>query len=471
MTTVERPYYANGRRLAAGDLRLEQHYQIAMRRMLNRGQFTAGVMSGLEVSRVDATHVRVAPGLALDPAGREIVLPDGPDGERTLAVPAQPPVTSLGGYFLVARYAEDRVTGDDGPCGSVDDATARVREHAELLWTETYPAPDLCDPLRPSVDCAIVLAFVNLTNACEIGSIEIGVRQFAHPTHVSQTSAYALEGEKDLDQANPKVLHFHVRGGAANSITLFLWGDKFSSIYYTELGKHAHTMSGVSISPSAGGLTGHKHDLSHSHGLPDTKGNGEGVHTHAILIRASMDHVVTGNPLLPFPDTANQRYIVFNSDSPHQKWVQDSDPHWHSFSSNTDAADPTSTGDPTSLAAAPQHPHTFSATIDPSGNATDLARGGAPYRYFAELKVELDGTDITPQIADRLPSVFQRQLGNGQATHPIVREGAGPLDLLEIAGAAGRTLDVGPHTLTFRLDRPPDGSANGGNLHYNLYVE
>jgi hypothetical protein len=470
MTMVERPYYANGRRLAAGDLRLEQHYHIAMRRMLNRGLFTAGVVNGLEVTKVDATQVRVAPGLALDPAGREIVVPDGPDDEHTLAVPAQPPVTSLGGYFLVARYAEDRVPGDDGPCAPAGDTTGRVWEHAELLWTETYPAHDLCDPLQPSVDCAVVLAVVNLTNACQISSIEIGVRQYAHPTHVSETTAYALEGEKDLDQDNPKVLHFHIRGGAPNAVTLFLWGDRFSSAYYTEMGKHAHTMSGVSIGLNAGGLTGHKHDLSHSHGLPDTDGNG--IHTHAILVRASMDHIVTGNIFVPMPDTAGQRYIVFNSDRPHQQWVQDSDPHRHGFSSNTEDANPASTGDPTALAASPQHAHTFSATIDSTGNTTYPARGGAPYTHFAELTVELDGTDITTQIADRLPSTFNRQLGNGRDDHPIVSEGAGPLDLLEIAGAAGRTLEVEkPHTLTFRVARLPDGSANGGNLHYNLYVE
>src|SRR5689334_14070955 len=103
MTTVERLYFADGRRLSAGDFRLEQHYHIGIRRLLTSGLFTAGVVNGLEVSKVDATHVLVAPGLAIDPAGREIVVPDGPDADRTLAVPAQPPVTRLGGYFLVAR--------------------------------------------------------------------------------------------------------------------------------------------------------------------------------------------------------------------------------------------------------------------------------------------------------------------------------------------------------------------------------
>ena len=53
MTAVERLHYYNGQRLDAADLGLEQHYHLAMRRLLNRGLFTPGVVDGLEVDQPD----------------------------------------------------------------------------------------------------------------------------------------------------------------------------------------------------------------------------------------------------------------------------------------------------------------------------------------------------------------------------------------------------------------------------------
>ena len=217
MDGIERLHYYNGRRLAAADFCVEQHYHIAMRRLLNQGLFTPGVVNGLEVKKADATHVLVAPGLALDPAGREIVVPDGPDEDRTIAVPAQPATKKLGGYFLVVRYREEQIPASEDPCAApATPQAARIRESAELTWTEDYPAPSLCDPKRPSIDCAVVLALVTTTAACEISAIEVDIRQDSRPKNVSQISAFALEGEKDIDKDNPKILHFQISGGAPN---------------------------------------------------------------------------------------------------------------------------------------------------------------------------------------------------------------------------------------------------------------
>ena len=62
MNGLERLYYANGQRLAATELRLEQRYHIDVRRLLTRGLFTAGVVQGLEVTRATARSVTVAAG-------------------------------------------------------------------------------------------------------------------------------------------------------------------------------------------------------------------------------------------------------------------------------------------------------------------------------------------------------------------------------------------------------------------------
>ena len=57
MNGVERLHYFNGQRLVARDLEIEQRYFITVRRMLNRGLYSPGVVDGLEVSKVDGRHV------------------------------------------------------------------------------------------------------------------------------------------------------------------------------------------------------------------------------------------------------------------------------------------------------------------------------------------------------------------------------------------------------------------------------
>ena len=250
MSTIERLHYANGRRLDADDLRLEQHYHIAMRRLLNRGLFTPGEVNGLEVEKSEkpekARKVTVKPGLALDPLGRELIVPN----ETEVAVPNQPPVNKARpGYFLVIRYDEFALPGEAHPCAANGAAPepSRIVERPLLEWTEQWPDHRNCEKATSSLDCSIVLALVTLDSACQVSGVETGsgLREYAYPVHLSQVQAVALEGEKNLDKDNPKVVHFHVRGGAPTSVLLYLWGAKFSSLYYTELGKHHHDVGGL----------------------------------------------------------------------------------------------------------------------------------------------------------------------------------------------------------------------------------
>jgi hypothetical protein len=509
MNAVERLHYYNGRRLDAADLRVEQHYHVAMRRLLNRGLFTPGVVNGLEVSKVDTTHVRVAPGLAIDPLGREIVVPDVPDADRTLAVPGQPPTRKLGGYFLMVRYVEEPIPASEDPCAEpATSQAARIRERAELVWTEDFPAHDLCDPLKPSLDCAIVLALVATTTACEIERIEIGVRQYAHPTHVSQVSAIALEGEKDIDKDNPKVLHFQIRGGSPNSVILHLWGGKFSSLHYTEMGSHSHSVSGT-LDKVQVDLPQHQHDLSaavsakatpqthghgtHGHGTGGAASHGHGAHDHNLWVNASNSDLPlalahTLFPTAPVTWTAvwpgwwfQRAGRPFNKPNAggaqaDDKWVVKSSvdettldsvsveaggDHTHGLTGNTAL---------NAASKAPEHGHPFTGSISLAGASVGAnglpyqARSGPRYEYVDRMKVELDGVPITTEILARLPSAWQ-SLGDGFATHQLIDEGTGPLDLIEIANAAGKTIDVGSHTLTFSV------ASGGGKVLYNLYVE
>ncbi|MEU4219147.1 hypothetical protein [Actinoplanes sp. NPDC026623] len=469
MNQVERLHYYNGRRLTAADFAVEQQYHLAMRRLLNHGLFTPGVVNGLEVSKVDATHVRVAPGLALDPAGRELVVPLGPDEQRTVVVPAQRPTRRAGGYFLVLRYAEERIPATEDACASpATPQAARIREVAELLWTEDFPAPGLCDPNRSSIDCAVVLALVTTTATCEIDDIVIGVRQYARPTHVSQVSAFAVEGEKDIDRDNPKVLHFQIRGGSPNSVVLQLWGDRFSTLHYTELAQHAHALSAIAVGGTSVPLLSHQHDQAHTHSIPRTAD--DGVHRHSILVRPSLEHIATeGPPLIPIPPLpASLRYVEMNGfrlpSDPARPFVQDSDGHGHNSGGPTGAATPATSGTPTSVAAAPLHSHTFAATVDASG--TQQTRNGPPYGFLNKLQVNFDGQDITAEVVAKLPNSWGGLLGNGDAAHGLNdARGTDLLDLIEIVNAAGLVIDTGPHTLTFSV------AAGGGKILYNLYVE
>jgi hypothetical protein len=79
---LDRVNYFNGQRLDAADFRADQDYQIRVRRKLFSSLYPiGGIVEGLEVTKhpSDAHKVRVAPGVALDFLGREIILLDPTD--------------------------------------------------------------------------------------------------------------------------------------------------------------------------------------------------------------------------------------------------------------------------------------------------------------------------------------------------------------------------------------------------------
>jgi hypothetical protein len=76
LKTAVRNSYFYGQLLGVANLELETDYGIEQRRMLNRLVLGWGVVCGLDVEvSDDGERIRVHPGVALDPAGREIVVP------------------------------------------------------------------------------------------------------------------------------------------------------------------------------------------------------------------------------------------------------------------------------------------------------------------------------------------------------------------------------------------------------------
>lgn len=110
----ERPRYFEGQLLTADDLRDEQDYWVRKHRLHNIALHGSGVVCGLAVMSQGDGAVTVAPGIAIDRLGREIVV-TGPV-EIKLA-------TGLLECEVVLRYAEEPVHGEP----------TRIRDGFEVL--------------------------------------------------------------------------------------------------------------------------------------------------------------------------------------------------------------------------------------------------------------------------------------------------------------------------------------------------
>ena len=511
MNGVERLHYFDGQRLVAQDLELEQKYFIAVRRMLNRGLYSPGVVNGLQASTVDSRHVRVSHGLALDPAGREVILLS----DTTLAVPSRLPSSPLGGYFLVIQYGEETRPGTRADCRQGVGTTPPdlIMEVPQLAWTETWPNQQACGEKGHPSDCAVVLALVKLDASCQISAIDPAVRQYAHSAVPNQVQAYGLEGEKDIDPYNAKVLHFQIRGGPPDAVLLYLWGDAISSLLYTELGSHKHQLSTTATVPQTD-VASHTHSVppatssKDSHVVTDgviqgTQGSGidpgkdplaAGTIGHTHPIRQAANPATGIGAAGEGAGTPPDQY-----DSILTFWGTDTDGFstWSGIPSTfgpTHPSDPTAGPGTTFVQMDGVHTHqsgrvetdkatagTFNntETITVSGGIADAgntapaigslqyqARDGDPaYGYFDSLRLKLDGTDITGLVTAQLGWT---SLGDGTASHPIVTSGTGSVDLVRL----GLSLGVGSHTLEMSLNPAATPSANsGGKVLYNLFVQ
>jgi hypothetical protein len=472
---LERLGYFNGQRLEAHDYRLEQRYHIDARRMLNRGLFSPGVVSGFLVEKVpnETRKVRVRQGVALDPVGRETILLD----DVLVDVPNQKP-TEGPGYLLVARYSEASVEGGDPWCGGPTGAPrpARLREEVVLEWSEHAPDHRRCRSGSEGLDCGVLLALVTLTASCEVDAIFTGVREYARPTHISQVQPFSFEGEKDIDAANPKRLRFNINGVPA-SVRLYLWGDRFSTLYYTELGEHSHTFD--KPTEPATRIDPHTHSLSdHTHEVLSSP-----PHRHQVLAsRAALN--VTGQmgalPKIGSVDTGESpAYSDHGWHWDGLKWIEQTD--WpfiedepiprldsagHPVATETSVPSLDATGSEVTGDGSDFHRHQLPAT-SPFG-ADVAARGphGSAYGYLNNLRVGLRvglvSTDITDSILKRLNWA---RLGTSNPNDLLNTEGTGEIDLLAIANENKIDLSLpGTYELTFSV------KSGGGKVAYNLFV-
>jgi hypothetical protein len=453
---LDRVNYFNGQRLEAADFRADQDYQIRVRRKLLSSLYSVGVVQGLEVN-LDPTsqhQVIVSPGLALDYWGREIILFD-----PTPVVVSGTPTPANGvtiGNFLTIAYAEQRVQPTSDGCGVATPvkgcggtlswgAPTRIRAEPKLEMADSWPSDQTGK---------IVLAQIALQAGCQVGTIESGVRKYAVPAKPPATQPISLEGEKDIDSKNSKILYFHIAGDVPDTVTLYLRGEQFSTLFYTELGNHTHpdTLSKPNIT------------------IPD--------HTHTFA------GVTTGigKQDATKPPTLVAWTVNDNTDIAFRMYGQSGLPRRQENLTQTNPGD----GDIVQLSNFEQHTHDIPAgktdpagggsyslgtiTPAPAGVDAPTARSGAGTKalgYVKTLTVKYDGRDITQPILQQLLGNNASDwpngstLGDGTAGHVFVKDGTGPISLTDL----GLAFTPGPHQLEFSV-----GDGNGGKVQYNLYV-
>ncbi len=123
----ERSRFFTGQLLTANDLQREQDYHRDKARQHNRFLHGWGVVAGLKVS-VDQGAVVVAPGLALDCAGNELIL----------ATEERVSLSGLTGrHYVTIRYIELPTAQIPSPSGEVE--VSRIKEAVALRVLSTNP--------------------------------------------------------------------------------------------------------------------------------------------------------------------------------------------------------------------------------------------------------------------------------------------------------------------------------------------
>jgi hypothetical protein len=518
---LDRLNYYNGQRLEASDLKLEQEYHIRTRRWLNKSLYTAGIARGLDIrAEKDSRFVIVSPGLALDTDGREILLLE----EEHIFVPGKVQTTGgseakVEGLYLTIRYNDEAIQEERNGC--IPKSTNGKKNVNRVPWggpalVRAKPVFNWSDALPYDSSGKILLGEVELTADCtKVHQIHAGVRRYVGAASSAKVHQYALEGERHIDKNNPGRIYFHVRGRQPNSVTLYLRAEKFSTLHYTEMGRHTHGVSGVATRTRPANTID-----AHSHTLTQVGTTDEQNHTHddfqatyfgddGRTNNCAISLVNLGNAAgeLPPNTQAGQgnlarkvstdgtesmsgpRLAPASPPTTLKAEVRGASPHKHDLAgTGGSTAQTDSTPIPQGT---PSHVHpidTLSLSIGyagandtpvPDGPASPAysARSGAPLTYVNDLQILIDGVPVKEAIVAQLKDAdatwftySQDKLGNGLENHPLV------MDPITKKGGTGEIkLDILPNIYFLdgehSIELSVKGDGNGGRILYNLYVE
>ena len=524
---LERLNYFNGQRLEALDLKTEQDYHIRTRRWLNKSLYSAGIGRGLEVRKVppdiakkDPPRVGVSLGLAIDDDGREIILLEealievcsySGSGESTVV-----------GNYLVIEYAEETQAFEkNGGCGVRETGArtststtnfggpSRVQAKPKFSWIPFPPQPG---------SNQIALARVELGSDCAtVHQIDTGIRRYIGAASAAKVRQYALEGERHIDKDNPGRIYFHIRGRQPNSVTLYLRAEKFSTLYYTEMGGHSHSLTVTAgIETTAPILdSANPNRYKHTHTLQQVTISNESSHEHSVLevtfLKGAADVVndrllvvglqsvtqvtPTYGNILPVLDSRPEGRILGwpsnNLPDPplrgevFKSKIAGASPHNHLLrkGTSTTAIAETDNGD-----GILDHKHnvTPEASLGSAG-VTDTAysaRGGdaqdpphpinnpiKPLTYVDDLQVLIGESvpglknktkDILDQLRDAQQGLVWDKLGDGESNHVLALEGTGAIRLDFLPDV---TFTDREYVIDLKV------TSGGGRILYNLYIE
>jgi hypothetical protein len=291
----------------------------------------------------------------------------------------------------------------------------------------------------------ILLAQVELDATCAVLGVKSGMRRYASAAKPPTVAPISLAGEKDIDEDNPKVLNFHIEGGYPESATLYLRGAKFSTLFYTEMGRHGHEVD-VTLDPE-------DEVPGHDHGLAGLMTVSDGAHGHTITGDVD-EEGGEGDNVFMVDDVGafNANFATFGVE------ISGGD-HQHGFPDDARTA---------SGGAVPQHNHGVQVSQSDAGVTNLAARSGTAHTWLRDLTVTFStgnsSVDITTDILAQLNAADPGNwaaLGDGTANHAINR-GSPAIDLRQISSI---DLSPGAHALVFSV---PAG--RGGQVQFNLYV-
>jgi hypothetical protein len=506
---LERLNYFNGQRLEAADLKTEQEYHIRTRRWLNKSLYSPGIADGLEVQSIPGSlTVLISPGLALNNEGYEIIV------LQEILVEVQNYMTTNAGgstsSYLIIEYAETNVDYDHGECnaqlsrahGAKLSSPSRIQTGVKFSWMPYVPLP---------TSGKIVLARVELNNTCtEILQIDPSARRSVNAV----TRQYALEGEREIafipkelfpepetgspprqDVEEIGRVYFHIQGKQAYSVTLHLRAERISLLHYTELPYHSHPgdVTGSTTSPTPDlpaslirhhhpvtskttsndqheGISGHVHKLHAWRNITDAFNNGNNEANNLTFRMSYADNS------WKLEGERARRPILEEADGIIDEGIHD----------HTIAAFNTEDWDGLSL----NHIHDFNninLNILDQGVIDSINVGrntGEILTFVDDLQILIEPNtgliNRTTEIQRRLADIYTnwsnsgtpKKLGDGTSSHELAINGTGAihLHLLEnmhfVEGEYCIIFKVG-----VKLDSNGNRIANGGKIHYNLYVE
>jgi len=278
----------------------------------------------------------------------------------------------------------------------------------------------------------------------------IGIPVVTQPREL--ITALALVGCQDIDENTPEVLYFHVFGGVPGDIRLFLYGEEFSPIHYSELPEHDHGPGSYQTGNVNAGSTSHAHghtfsinntNLAHIHSWSTTGGS----HTHNLIISenstAGDDGVDTNNEGVTSIDS---RFVQSSSHSHSGNTGSSLGNHGHGLSGGI------------SSNSVDSHQHGVTGGLSSTKGLTGSAalNTSSVKDYFDDLQISVDGVDRTATLKGQAGVA---KFGDGTSGDGIVTSGV-ELQLAPFISTPGQ------HKVTFSLG----GSQNGGKLRYNLYL-